>query len=134
MLERERSPQPLAIVVEDEGAIRILLAELLADEGYDVITFAQVDEAIEALQTMQPGLVVTDLGFNSPRDGWGVVLRMRTDPRLAHVPLVICSATIPTPGHLAAAERLLAHWLAKPFLVDDLFRGVDAAQRMVIGL
>jgi CheY-like chemotaxis protein len=131
MREKEQAPAPLAIVVEDEGAIRTLLTEVLTDEGYGVVAYAQVDPAVAALDSLQPALVMTDLGFSQLGDGWRVVWRMRSDARLKHVPLVICTATLPTPEDRAAAERLRVHWLAKPFTLDALLNSLDLARLLV---
>jgi CheY-like chemotaxis protein len=130
-MHKREPPTGVAIIVEDEGAIRMVLAEILFDEGYEVRAFAAVGAALHALVDILPVLVVTDLGFDSLQDGWAIVHQMRTDPRLAQVPVVICTATLQTHEKRAAAARLCAQWLAKPFTLDGLLNSVDLARRLV---
>lgn len=59
------APKPCAtvIVVEDDAALRALLARTLADEGYSVLTAGDGAEALALATTLsgQLGLVVTDI-------------------------------------------------------------------------
>lgn len=110
------------LVIEDERAIRISVAEFLEDSGYDV---AQVEDGRDGLVSMRasvPDVVVLDLQLPT-MSGPEFVQEMRADPRLAAVPIVILSAA----ADLAqAAEALGARGaLAKPFHLDVLLAVVD---------
>ena len=49
------------LVVDDEIDIRGLIADILRDEGYDVVEAASFDEARSLLSSRQPGLLITEL-------------------------------------------------------------------------
>lgn len=53
--------QRTVLIVEDEFLIRMLLADTLADEGYDVVEAGNVLEAIAALGQRKIDAVVTDV-------------------------------------------------------------------------
>jgi CheY-like chemotaxis protein len=118
-LPPERAMMPHILVVDDDPSIRELVQEILEDDGYQVITVADGDEAISHLATDPPVLMLLDL--NMPRvTGWEVTERVqRTGPR---VPIVFMTA-----GNRAQreAERYgVCGWLAKPFDLDELLHAV----------
>jgi CheY-like chemotaxis protein/predicted transcriptional regulator len=107
----EREGQPV-LVVDDDADIREQLAEILADEGYDVITAANGVEALERVNDgARPALILMDL-FMPVMDGWALRAELEKDPRTARVPVVLLSGQIDA---RAEAERLHASaCLVKP--------------------
>jgi CheY-like chemotaxis protein len=81
------------LVVDDDADIRESLRELLDDEGYDVVC---ADGGADALQLLAreplPDLVLLDL-IMPGMDGTTVIEQMRSDPRLAPLPVVVLSAS-----------------------------------------
>ena len=63
------------VIAEDEALIRLDLAEMLAEEGYDVVGQAEDGEkAIALAESLQPDLVILDIKM--PRlDGLAVAER-----------------------------------------------------------
>ncbi len=114
--QRRRDEMPRRVlVVDDDFSIRELIAMVLADEGYEVLTAADGAEALTLVGRRPPDLVLLDL--NMPvLDGWQTQARLRVEaPRL---PVVIMTA-----GNRArqeAEQHAAAGYLAKPFDVDDL--------------
>lgn len=79
------------LVVDDDADIREQLAEILADEGYEVITAANGREALDHLHHgRRPALILLDL-FMPVMDGWALHEELKKDPRLGDVPVVLLS-------------------------------------------
>lgn len=58
------------LLVEDDAQIRLVLAECLEDDGFDVVQAMDAEEAAEILaQGLQPGLIVTDINLGPGRNG-----------------------------------------------------------------
>jgi CheY-like chemotaxis protein len=125
--ERENAAPPTAVVVEDDDGIRELLAEVLSENGYHVSAYESVETALDALGAMVPTLVVTDLMFDNGRDGWALARALRADPRTARVPLLLCSAMLPTRAAREDASSLRAAWVSKPFAIHTLLTNVELA-------
>ncbi len=90
-MERELAPCRI-LVVEDDQAVRMAVGELLAEEGYDVVTASNGATALAILQEEPlPVLVVLDL-MMPELNGWEFHLRMQQDARLAEIPVVVLSA------------------------------------------
>jgi CheY-like chemotaxis protein/predicted transcriptional regulator len=100
------------LVVDDDADIRQQLAEILAEEGYDVITAANGREALERLRDGgRPSLILLDLRM-PVMDGWALRAELKKDPRMQQIPVVLLSGQ----GNAREeATRLDAHaCLVKP--------------------
>ena len=63
-------PEHRILVVEDEFAIRLVIAEMLALDGFEVLEAQHGDEAIRLLaQVDAPHLIVTDVSMPGSADG-----------------------------------------------------------------
>jgi DNA-binding response OmpR family regulator len=77
------------LVVDDDDSIRAMIAEVLAEEGFDVATARDGQEALTAIAAHRPKLVLLDL--NIPvMSGWEVLTHLRTAQ--VAVPVVFMTA------------------------------------------
>jgi len=111
---------PTVLVVEDEPAIREVVADLLQDEGYAVRQASDGLQAIDELEVDDVDVVLSDVRM--PRlDGPSLARRLR---RRGHaVPVVLMSAVnveVDLPG---------VRFLPKPFDRDHLFNVIGSALR-----
>ncbi len=108
------------LVVDDNDALRENVSEALELEGYEVEAVGTGHLALEALARGRlPGVVLIDMmmpGMSGPE----LVARLRSDPRLAGLMVVLVSGQVPPPGDLAVDAVL-----GKPFGVADLLRVVE---------
>jgi CheY-like chemotaxis protein len=78
------------LIVEDIEVNRELLAQLLEDKHR--LVFAEDGAAaLERAAETRPDLILMDLSL--PRlDGWEATRRLKADPRLAHIPVIVLTA------------------------------------------
>ena len=87
-----RPPRPRVLLVEDDAAIRESLAELLQDEGFDLLLAANGQEALEILRRgASPAAILLDL-MMPVMDGWDFRQAQLEDPELRGIPVVVVSA------------------------------------------
>jgi AmiR/NasT family two-component response regulator len=112
------------VIAEDEALIRLDLAEMLAEEGYDVVGQAGDGEAAVALaEEHRPDLVVLDVKM--PRlDGIAAAQRI-AEQRIA--PVVILTAFSQRELVERARDAGAMAYLVKPFTKDDLVPAVEMA-------
>ena len=117
----ETHPSATVLVVDDEPAIREIIATLLEDEGYLV---RHAKDGLEALDTIDDeiDLIVSDVVMPH-LDGASLVRKLR---RRGHVmPVVLMSAVyadVDLPG---------VRFVPKPFEIDRLLGTVASALRSV---
>jgi DNA-binding response OmpR family regulator len=112
------------LVVDDEPEIVQFIGEALEDEGYEVTTAADGEEAVELAARDKPDLVVLDMML--PRlDGQGVASEIQ---RLyGQVPILLITADSHAPEK---AQRMGAYdYLRKPFDLDQLVSSVQERLR-----
>src|SRR5690554_7692547 len=78
------------LIVDDERDIRELVSEILRDEGYETRLAANSDEAMAAVNTNPPALMVLDLWLkDSQMDGIGILMAVKRE--YPEIPVVIIS-------------------------------------------
>ena len=96
---RPESPPPVlggvrVLAVEDEVDTRDLIATILRQAGADVALAGSVDEALEALATTPPDVVVCDLAMPG-RDGYELLREVKRRPgAVARTPFVALTAHV----------------------------------------
>ncbi len=121
-LDKAPAQRHLIVVVDDDASIREVCVDALGEAGYDVDAFARGEDALLALTTVAPAVLVVD--WKMPGlDGVEVTRRARAhDPRL---PVLMVTGNV---REAAAAARGAGvdRLLDKPFRVEDLVDAVRA--------
>lgn len=113
------------LIVDDEDDLRTALREVIADEGYTVAEAADGQQALDYLRSHPvPCVVLLDLMM--PRMSGGELLaRMKQDPALRDVPVVVLSAAaVARMQELVTAFGLPAY-LPKPLHVEAVLRQLE---------
>ena len=115
------APEAPLLLVEDDQALRRILARHLRGVGIAVVEASSAEEATGALQQgLRPALVIHDV--NLPGDtGWDLI-RSAAMRRAGPPPVVIASAITVSPRRLA--EFGVAGYLPKPFALETLLQTV----------
>ncbi len=85
------TPGQYILVVDDDDDFRETLSEVLTEAGYPVQQAENGEVALARAAEEAPGIVLLDLKM-PVLDGWGVMERMRENPRSAAVPILVLSA------------------------------------------
>lgn len=79
------------LVVDDDQDKRNLLQVVLGMEGYDVRTATNGSEALGAIDSYPPDLIVTDI-MMPEMDGYELARRIRQNPQTRFIPLILQTA------------------------------------------
>jgi CheY-like chemotaxis protein len=114
-------PYSYVLVVDDDPAIRGLVADALRGEGYAVDLAAHGREALDAMRARRPATIVLDL-MMPVMDGFSFIEACHKERLCVDVPIVVISAV---KDALARIGEMPVHaCIAKPFDLDDLVRTV----------
>jgi chemosensory pili system protein ChpA (sensor histidine kinase/response regulator) len=110
---------PLVLVVDDSITVRRVTQRLLVREGYRVVLAADGLQALEKLQGERPVVVLSDIEM--PRmDGFDLVRNIRSDPKLAALPVVMITSRIAEKHREHARQLGVDHYLGKPYSEEEL--------------
>ena len=112
------------LIVEDEAALREVVAERLADQGYDVVQAANGEEAIDRLAEFAFDIVVTDLRL--PGIDGGKVLEAAVT-RYPDIIGIVVTGYGTVKDAVAAIKRGATDFVTKPFQFDELLHVLDSA-------
>lgn len=106
----------LILVVEDDVAIRDLLCDLLAEQGYRTLTAGNPSAALAQLKSERPALITLDLGL--PGIGGAALLHtLRQIPAVCDIPVAVVSAQRTVEPEICSLAQAV---ISKPFDLDDL--------------
>jgi CheY-like chemotaxis protein len=116
------------LCVDDDRNLCQIIARALSEEGYDVLTAFDGDEALESISGEAPDLVLLDL-ILPKRDGFAVIESIRALRGAAsETRVIILSGCSPTPEYSARAEALgVSEFLTKPVPLVKLVETVAEA-------
>jgi CheY-like chemotaxis protein len=89
---KDSSDKLLILIVDDDTESREALADLLSNEGYQVIGVENGLQALDYLSATTPALIILDL-MMPVMSGWEFRARQKIDPRLKSVPIVVMTAS-----------------------------------------
>src|SRR3979490_1080550 len=112
------------LVAEDEALIRLDLAEMLREEGYEVVGEAgDGQEAVELAEKLMPDLVIMDVKMPR-RDGIDAATEI-AGKRIA--PIVVLTAFSQRDLVERARDAGAMAYLVKPFSITDLIPAIELA-------
>jgi response regulator NasT len=112
------------VIAEDEALIRLDLAEMLREEGYEVVGEAgDGQEAVDLVESLRPDLVIMDVKMPR-RDGIDAAAEIATK-RIA--PIVILTAFSQRDLVEKARDAGAMAYLVKPFSISDLIPAIEVA-------
>ena len=117
------------LVVDDEKNYTLVMATLLADEGYEVVT---AESAVDALHVIREGdleldLVLTDMTM--PKMD-GIKLLGHLKESWPDLPVIMMTAYGTVEKAVEAMKKGAFDYITKPFKNEDLMRGIRRALEM----
>lgn len=110
---------PLILIADDEPLLIELLQFRLTGRGYRVAVAKDGREALAGLQAERPAAVVLD-AMMPIHDGFEVLRRIRANPALADIPVIMLTARRSEQDVVGALELGANEYLVKPFIPEEL--------------
>lgn len=119
------SAAPLAtvLVVDDQPANLQLVGSQLAAAGFDVMPARSGAQALARIAARMPDLVLLDL-LMPEMDGFELLERLRADPRLAALPVIVLTALQERELLVRAFAAGAVDYLTKPCVVEEMLARV----------
>ncbi|MBF0171705.1 MAG: response regulator, partial [Nitrospinae bacterium] len=114
--------QPVALVVDDELALRMTVRHYLGGIGVRVVEAENGDRALALLALSPPHLIIADV-MMPVMDGFTLLERLKADPVGRDIPVIVLTGRNADTRNQAFA-RGADDFLAKPVQADDLLSRV----------
>lgn len=121
------------LVVDDDKQIVRLVRSYLEQAGMTTYAAYDGNEALHAIRTERPDLVVLDL-LLPERDGWEITRALRADERLAAIPILMLTARVEDSDKILGFELGADDYLTKPFNPLEVVARVKAILRRASGI
>jgi signal transduction histidine kinase/DNA-binding response OmpR family regulator len=126
------SDAPLVLVVDDDPSAREMLSRTLAREGYRILTAASGAEGLLLAREARPAAITLDVMMQE-MDGWTVLSRLKSDPELSSIPVVMVTVVDQrTTGISLGASEYLTKPVDRDLLVGVLRRHLPGKGRVLL--
>jgi DNA-binding response OmpR family regulator len=107
------------LVVDDEPQIVKLLQIRLQDSGFDVMMASSGTEAVEAVKSKKPDLVIMDVTMPPP-NGFQVCRMIKDDKDLRHIPVILLTCKTTESDKFWGMESGADAYETKPYNFNSL--------------
>jgi two-component system alkaline phosphatase synthesis response regulator PhoP len=116
------------LVVDDNPEVVRLMRAYLEQAGYKVLVAYDGETAIHVLRREKPDLLLLDLMLPN-RDGWDITRLVRSDPTLAHIPIIMLTARVEDTDKIIGLEIGADDYVTKPYNPREVVARVRARLR-----
>ncbi len=120
--------QQVVLVADDDKDILALVAFRLERSGYEVVTAADGEEALELARSRTPDLAILDV-MMPKLTGYEVTQRLRTEPATSRVPVILLTARVQEGDVARGFEAGADDYVTKPFSPRELAARIQAMRR-----
>lgn len=117
---------PTILIADDDDLLVALVQFKLEAAGHRVVVAENGAAALEAAQRDRPDLIVLD-AMMPVLTGSEVLARLKADPAIANVPVIMLTARRGQDDVVAALRGGAADYLTKPFIPEELLARVETA-------
>jgi putative two-component system response regulator len=111
---KENNMSNLILIVDDEAAGRETLQSVLEGEGYQLEMAENGLQALEKARRLLPDVIVLDIMMPG-MTGFEVCERIRNDPQIAEIPIIVLTALDDRESLLTALKSGADDFISKPF-------------------
>ena len=115
----------ILLVVEDQPEIRKLICMTMDYDGFEVHEAENGDTGLRMVKALRPHIVLLDVMMPGQLDGIQVCERIRADPEIAHIPVVMLTARSQQTDLEAGRRAGCNAYLTKPFSPLQLIETVE---------
>lgn len=120
------------LIVEDETAIREMLAFSLMQTGYITLQAKSGQEALEIMDTVTPDLIIIDWGLPN-MSGLELVKRIREDEIISELPIIMLTARAQESDKVKGLDTGVDDYMTKPVSIKELQARIKAQLRRLKG-
>jgi DNA-binding response OmpR family regulator len=115
---------PIVLVADDSRTVLSMVTSRLERRGYEVVTAANGEDALQLARRRVPTLVILDVEMPGI-DGLEVTRRLRAEPATSEVPIVLLTSLDEEMAVVAGFAAGATGYITKPFSPQELEDQID---------
>jgi DNA-binding response OmpR family regulator len=115
---------PIVLVADDSRTVLSMVTSRLERRGYEVVTAANGEDALQLARQRVPTLVILDVEMPGI-DGLEVTRRLRAEPATSEVPIVLLTSLDEEMAVVAGFAAGATGYITKPFSPQELEDQID---------
>jgi len=116
---------PVIVAVDDSPDDLSLLVRVLSKRQIDVRPFGSGAQALEAIRSLQPDLVLLDISMGE-MSGYEVCRRLKADPLCLDIPVIFVSSYSESEEKVQAFESGGVDYISKPIRAAEIVARIEA--------
>jgi len=114
------------LVVDDSRAVRMIVARIVKELGYEVLEAANGKEALAVIETEKSDVTLVLADWNMPEmNGLDLLRQLRQDPELSSLVVVMVTTETEIDQMTAALEAGANEYVMKPFTKEILLEKLE---------
>jgi CheY-like chemotaxis protein len=110
---------PKILFVDDDRDFLAAQTAFFGGRGYEVVTVDRVEGALEKISQERPDVIVLDLMMEHYDSGFVLGRKIRQDPAMSNVPIIMLSGVASATGHKFAGDTAaLKDWIKLDAFLD----------------
>ena len=105
---------PTILVVDDHEEIREALAEILEEEGHNILQAADGLQALEIVSHSRPDVILLDIAMPG-MDGLETLRRLKDQPEFSSLPVIMVTAQGDRQNMVKAVQLGVRDYVTKPW-------------------
>ncbi len=123
---KKKTSQIKVLVVDDEPDLVSTVEYRLKFANCNVVTASNGQQGLERAAAEKPDLILLDTNMPG-MNGHEMLERLRADPALKHIPVIMVTARCEPQDIAAASARGISDYVTKPFDFPQLLEKIHAA-------
>jgi CheY-like chemotaxis protein len=119
VIGEKEHPHRHILVVDDDPHVAEMLRQTLPESEFVLASAEDGEAGLQAIQARRPDVILLDL-MMPKLDGFGVIERLRADPELRNIPIIVISAKDLTEGESNTLKVSVAFVMKKQGFNSDL--------------
>lgn len=112
------------LIIDDDSDSRLLISQYVEEAGYHAVCAASGAEGVYRASEIKPDVITLDL-MMPMISGWEVIRKLKTDPELARIPIVIVSIVArDNKDRLTGVVDVIEKPITREDLVNAVHRGI----------
>jgi two-component system, sensor histidine kinase and response regulator len=118
------------LLVDDDEFVHDMVASLIDDGNYSLISATNVADAIKLIADQLPDIIITD-AIMPGESGFSFINRIKSDPRTQDIPIILLTILEDPNGSVMDASGQADFRVSKPLYLSDFNSTLDNARRLV---